>query len=143
MLHKSIKHIHRFRIAFLLFFSVCFMFMLGINPVNVSKFIGSRMGLAVGMSVGVEENPFNKLALELKNKENQLNEREQELDQKEMALNAENKKQDFLIMTMGFGIWVLFCLILINFYLDYKKRKKLRESIGNNSIRIGRGHMKI
>ncbi len=137
MIHKTIKHIHRFRIEFLLFFCVAFLFLLGLSPVNVLDFIGGKSGLAVGMTTGVAENPTNKLAKELMQKEDALNARQTELDQLQKNLSAPNKRQDIYIILMSIGIWSLFALISINFYLDHKKRKQMEEEIGKN-IKIGR-----
>jgi len=123
---------------FLLFFSVSFLFVLGLNPVEIGKYIGAEMGLAVGMEVGVPENPVNKLAKQLQDKENLLNERESALGKKEEDASSKNKKQDVLIFLMGAGIWALFVLIGINYYLDYKKRKILKSNI--NILKIGREH---
>jgi len=127
---------------FLMLFSVVFMFMLGLNPVSVGKFIGSQFGLAVGMSTGVVENPMNKLALDLKQKEDGLNARKKELDAREAWIDDSNNRRDSLILFMGLGIWVLFCLIMINFYMDIKKRKKIRLEMKNN-VRVGRESIKI
>jgi hypothetical protein len=142
MIHKTIKHIHRFRIEFLLFFCVAFLFLLGLSPVNVLEFIGGKTGLAVGMTTGVAENPTNKLALELKQKEDTLNARETELNQLQKNLSAPNKRQDIYIILMSIGIWALFVLISINFYLDYKKRRQMEAEIGK-TIKVGRENLGI
>lgn len=136
MLHKSVKFIHKLRVYFLLFSSFVFLAYLGLNPLSLGRFLGAEIGLAVGMNVGVAENPFNKLALELDNKENQLNKREQELKKQEEDLSAPNKKQDRMIFLMAIGIWALFCLILFNYYLDYKRRKSIIKAtkIGRENI---------
>jgi len=123
MIHKTIKHIHRFRIYFLAFIVMAFFYQLGLNPVDLSKFIGAKVGSAIGMTISVPENPINKLALELKQKEAGLNEREQDLNEREKALAKASALNDNLYIFMGGGIIVLFILVLMNFYLDYKRRK--------------------
>ena len=128
MLNKSIKLIHRFRVYFLVFISIAFLFIIGLSPVDISKFVGSEWSRAVGMNVGVVENPFNKLALELKQKEASLNEREKELSAMERDLLMPDKKQDIMIMVMGAGILVLLVLIMANYYLDYKRRQETKNN---------------
>lgn len=74
---------------------------------------------SVSVYVGVEENEVNTLLA-------QLDEREKVLDAREVALNtAQNsgdKKVLLLITLMGGG---LLGLILMNFYLDSKRRRSL------------------
>jgi hypothetical protein len=81
------------------------------------------MGLSIGITAGVPENDYNKLAQALKEKDKALTERERNLAKTEMTvLNAQrenNTRLVWLIMAIGF---VLLSLILINFYLDKKRR---------------------
>lgn len=101
---------------------------LGLNPIDTSVFIGARFSRAIGMSVSVPENPFNKLALELKQKETKLDAREKELDARELSLLTEKKKKtDWVLWGMGGGIIILFILVLMNFYLDFLNRLKKRK----------------
>jgi hypothetical protein len=123
MIKKTVKVIHSLRLAFLLVISLFFLFVIGLNPVDTTKFIGAKLGQAVGMTSSVPENPFNKLAVQLKEKENSLNQREMDLDAKEQALN-EGQGNNYLILVLGIGIIVLFFLVSLNYYLDYKRRKK-------------------
>ncbi|KKQ61400.1 MAG: hypothetical protein US83_C0006G0040 [Candidatus Falkowbacteria bacterium GW2011_GWC2_38_22] len=96
----------------------------GINPVDVGIFYGSKVGSAVGMSSSVAENPFNKLALDLKNKENSLSQKEQALNAREAELNSRSGlNQTVLLWVVIVGIFILFILIIINFILDYRRRK--------------------
>lgn len=125
MLKKTIKFIHTLRIFLLVFIVIAFFTVLGINPVNVSKFVGSKIGRAVGMSVSIPENPFNKLALQLKEKEAELDARERNLAGKELALNSTSGKQsNFIILALSIGIGILFILVVFNYYLDYRRKKK-------------------
>ncbi len=71
----------------------------------------------IGIFAGVEENSINKIALE-------LDEREKKLDAREMALidnriNTQNKTTLLIVSLVGTS---LFGLILLNFYLDSRKR---------------------
>ncbi|MFH0892553.1 MAG: hypothetical protein V1867_07330 [Candidatus Falkowbacteria bacterium] len=123
MLHKTVKHIHRFRVYFLAFIIVAFFYELGLNPVDLGKFVGAKVGSAIGMSISVPENPINKLALELKQKEEGLDQRERELNEREKELARSSAWNDNMYLFMGGGIVVLFFLVLMNFYLDMRRRK--------------------
>ncbi len=98
---------------------------LGMNPIQFGEFIGSKMSSAITtMSVGVAENPYNKVALQLKLKQEQL-----ELKEKELAIReAELRKKTMplntkILLFVAGGILVLFVLILLNFYFDFKRKK--------------------
>ncbi len=121
---KIIKLIHAARVYFLIFITISFFYYLGLNPVDVGKFIGAKMGSAVGMSVSVPENPFNRLALQLKEKEERLNQKEMELSEREKALREANRGQERLVIGLTVGIVILFGLVLFNYYLDYRRRQK-------------------
>lgn len=124
MIKKTIRAIHDLRLLFLSIIIVSFFYVIGINPVNTSQFIGSKIGRAVGMSVSIPENPFNKLAVQLKEKEEILNQRENELNQKAEELNQKSKNtQSPMIIALMIGIVILFLLVLINYYLDYRRRQ--------------------
>jgi len=125
MLKKTAKQVHELRVYLFALIVVIFFFELGLSPIDITKFAGSKIGSAVGMSVGVAENPFNKLALQLEEKEKILEEKEIELNKKEAELNKESiLDNDSLLLFSAGGILVLLVLILINFYLDYKRRKQ-------------------
>lgn len=125
MLDKTIKIIHKLRVYFLLFISLMFMIQIGLNPIDTGIFMGAKFSKAIGMNVSVPENPFNKLALQLKEKEAGLNEREKSLDAKEKALLEEKPPlKNWPLWGMGFGIVILFFLVLTNFYLDFYNRWK-------------------
>jgi hypothetical protein len=124
MINKTVKKIHRHRISFLVLISFLFLAYLGMNPIDISKYFGAKFGSSVGMSVGVPENPINKLAMQLKEKEEDLNERERALADKEAGLVNPSRGDRMIIWIMGLGIITLFILILVNFYLDRRYRKK-------------------
>lgn len=125
MLDKIIKTIHRLRILVLCFLIVGFFYYLGESPIQLGQYLGARFSSAVGMSVSVPENPVNKLALELQQKENSLTQKEQELNAREQALNeSNNNRQSTLIMVLGAGIAVLFVLVILNYILDYRRRRR-------------------
>jgi hypothetical protein len=125
MFKKIIRAIHYLRVYFLVFITISFFYYLGLQPVNVSKFIGAKMGRAVGMSISVPENPFNHLALQLDEKQSRLAVQENDLEKRELALTSINSGPQYkLIIVLATGIVVLFILILLNFYFDYRRRKQ-------------------
>ncbi|RLC38044.1 hypothetical protein DRH27_03215 [Candidatus Falkowbacteria bacterium] len=124
MIKRTIKFVHNLRIYFFVLILVSFFYYAGLNPVDISRFVGAKIGSAVGMSISVQENPFNKLALQLKEKEENLTQKEKDLAQRENALNAANSPQIKLVFFLAVGITVLFILVLINFYFDYKRKRR-------------------
>lgn len=129
MLHKTISLIHKLRIYFLTVIIIGFFAAAGLNPVDVGVFFGAKIGSAIGMSTSVVENPFSRLALQLSEKEDRLNKLEKELNEKEKSLGEYNKieNQPLLFWLMASGIIVLFMLIALNYYLDWK-RKRIKTS---------------
>ena len=124
MINRTIKKIHHYRLLFLFVISFVFLAFLGLNPMDISKYYGAKFGSAIGMSVSVPENPVSKIAIQLKEKEDSLNIRELELNEREASLGSRLNDDNFIIYLMGSGILALFLLILINFYLDKRHRKK-------------------
>ena len=124
MIKKIFKLIHDLKIFFLALIIVWFLFILGLNPVSITKLIGAKISSAVGFSVGVKENSFNKLALQLQEKEKRLVKKEETLERIEAELKKRNSlRENKLVLIMILGIVILFILILLNYYFDYKKRK--------------------
>lgn len=123
MIKKTVRKIHDLRIFFLAFILVSFLYNIGLGPVDISKIIGAKFSSAVGLSVGVPENPINTLARQLEEKEKRLAQKEEDLLKKEDDLKKiirEDKTVKFLMI----GIVVLFFLVMLNYFLDYKRRKK-------------------
>ena len=88
--------------------------------------ITSQLGNAIGVSVGVEENSFNKLAQELDAYEHVIKEREVDLNEREIILIEKEeeieKSNNLIFISLGVGILILI-LLLVNFYLDWKRGK--------------------
>ena len=102
----------------------------GLNPVDIGVFFGAKIGSAIGMSTKIVENPFNKLALDLKNKEEKLGLKEKELDAREYNLSdAPQSNYTLLLWVLIAGIFVLFLLVLVNFIFDYKRRNNEKNNI--------------
>jgi len=125
MLKRTIRVIHNLRVFFLAVIVISFFFYLGVNPISLGQFVGAQFGDAVGMEVSIPQNPFNKLAAQLEEKEERLAQKEKALDKREQALAAEQTgAPKTIIWVLAAGIAVLFVLILVNYYLDWKRRKK-------------------
>lgn len=125
MLEVIITIIHKLRFHFFIFIIFSFFYYLGANPIEIGRFTGASIGSAVGITVGVPENPFNKIALQLKEKEENLNERERVLDQRETEfINVKNNNKQLYFIASG--IVVLFILIILNFFFDYRRKKKYK-----------------
>lgn len=123
MIKRTVKYIHNLRILFLFFIPFCFFLVLGLNPIDVSQIIKVKIGQAVGMSVGVPENSYNKVAAQLEEKEDKLKNKENELVALEERISNSYKGQENLVLFLSIGILILFFLVLLNYYLDYKRRK--------------------
>lgn len=128
MLKRTVTVIHNLRIFFLTLILVSFLALIGLNPINLAQLISTKIGLAVDMvnrtTAKVEPNPYNTVALQLKEKESTLGEKEKTLNQKEADLLTINAQQNKIIIALAVGIFILFALIITNYYLDYRRRKK-------------------
>jgi hypothetical protein len=82
---------------------------------------------ATSISMSVEENPYNKVAAQLQQKEKRISEREDLLNRYEKELQRGN-------MALALFVLLLFLLIMLNFYLDYH-RKKLDEEKKPDNVR--------
>lgn len=123
MLKPTIKLIHHLRVLLFMMIVMSFLYVANLNPIDISVFMGAKIGSAIGMDVGVPENPFNKLALQLDEKEAKLDDREKKLDERADALGV-GDNIGLWLMIIAFGIGVLFVLILLNFYLDIQRRRR-------------------
>ena len=112
------------RLWFFVLIVVGLLYVVGLNPASISVFLGAKFGSAIGMSINIPENPFNKLAAQLKDKEDQLAQKENELLSREQAIAKKTiSQQRIIIIMLGIGITILFVLVIINYYLDFKRRK--------------------
>ncbi len=126
MLHKIVKFIHNLRIFLFALILVSFLYNIGVDPVDIGRFLGAKIGHAIGIgtSTSVPPNPFNNAAVQLAQKEQILDERENYLNQKEKEIYVKRiREQQLLIYVLSAGIVVLFVLISVNFYLDIKRKK--------------------
>ena len=89
--------------------------------------ITSQLSSAVGILVGVQETPINKLAQELTNYEVELNNRETTLNERETVIIYEEEQSEtiekYVFVAIFIGLLVL-VLVMLNFYLDWKRVKE-------------------
>ena len=129
MIRPTIKIIHHLRVLFFMMIVMSFLYLANLSPIDISVFLGAKMGSAIGMNISVPANPFNKLAMQLEEKETKLDEREKKLDERADALWV-GDNIGLWLMIIAFGIGALLVLILLNFYLDFSQRRsKEREKI--------------
>jgi hypothetical protein len=124
MLKHAVKSIHRYRLALTVVIVLAFFRLAGAGPLSLASFLGAEAGRAIGMSTSVPENPFNKLAQSLKDKERALDERERALDERENSLSASGGIDPLMFWTLLSGIFILFMLIAVNFYHDAIRRRE-------------------
>ncbi len=122
MIKHIIHFIHSVRVLLLVLIMLSFLNIADVNPVSLRYFLGAKFSSAIGMKTSVPSNPINKLALELKTREADLDAREQDLLKREVE-TYKNREQ-YLLYGIAGGIAVLFVLILFNFYLDIRRRRK-------------------
>lgn len=89
-----------------------------ISPAAISQYLFAQVGSAIGMSTAVPPNPFNTLSRQLEEKEKALLEKEAGLAEKEELLAEKTDGKNHLLIGGG----ILLILILLNFYLDYRRR---------------------
>jgi len=126
-------------LIFLFAFSVsAALFNFGSNPLKLAQLYGAKMSRAMGLTMSVTENPHNKLALQLSEKEQNLNEREKNLNQLQEQLIQNNLSYRLILMVLTLLVFVLFFLVILNFYLD-SRRKRRDELAERQRIREARG----
>lgn len=101
---------------------------------GISGALSSQLAAVTGMNAGVEPNPDNILAQELKQREETLTLREQALRDREAALettlrNEIRGERWKLLTVLAVAIVLLSGLIGLNFYLDRKRRPNERGSL--------------
>ncbi len=94
------------------------------NLLLIESPISGEVAGATTLSAEVPPTPTNQLYLELKQKQLELNNKDQELQAKERYLNTQflpnNSAIKLLYLTLGF----IFILLMLNFYLDYRRNKQ-------------------
>jgi len=86
--------------------------------------IGRYLLAQVGLSASAPPNQFNTLAQQLENRRQDLDAREQSLKQREAAFaDAQRKEINTTLPYVVAGMCILLFLILLNYYLDWQKRR--------------------
>ena len=101
-----------------------------VNPLDITGYLVAQVGSSMGVSMSVSENPFNTLAQQLEEKEAQLQEKEKALEQREASPGSRDfSEEGRIILWLISGLLIiLFILILLNFYFDYKRTKYVKAS---------------
>ncbi len=128
MVKKTAKIIHDARVFFFAFILASFLFQVGLNPIDFGKYVGLQIASAAKMNVSAEVKPnqYSKLAVQLETKEDMLNSREQDL----LLLQKKIEKQGSItgnvaILGLSGGITILFFLMMLNYYMDYRRKKTI------------------
>jgi hypothetical protein len=119
-----------FNLTIILFFF--FLFLLGyskivlkIAPTDLVFYSLASLGSSIGVSVSVPPNYYNTLAVQLQEWQNKLTEKEKILNQKELELRQKSVIEGEIISKLILALLIIiFLLVLINFYLDFKFRVK-------------------
>jgi hypothetical protein len=77
---------------------------------------------SIGMSAGVEANPYNTLAQQLSDKELELQDRETRLLELTKDTNAGTRASYWALASLALSIIIL-VLVGANFYMDWKRGK--------------------
>lgn len=104
-------------------------FFLDVSPVEVGYLIGQKASL-IGIQVGVLPNDQKTIALRLQQKELALAEKERQLEARQNSAGASPElviTQNKVLATLLAAIALLFTLIVLNFYLDWRRRKSHHE----------------
>jgi len=115
---------------------IFFIFLLGyskialkVGPTDLVSYSLASLGSSVGVSVSVPPNPYNTLAVQLQEWQKRLEEKEKILTQKEIELNQKSIFQGEIISKLVVSLLIIiFLLILINFYLDFKFRIRISKN---------------
>ncbi|OGG40810.1 hypothetical protein A3A21_01100 [Candidatus Jorgensenbacteria bacterium RIFCSPLOWO2_01_FULL_45_25b] len=100
-------------------------FILRANPNLLKHKLLGQLGSGVGVFAVVEPNPLNTIAKQLKTKEKELEKKETMLQERENATSQRGIEIDKNILyVLMFLSTLLFILVVINFYLDWKRGKK-------------------
>jgi len=95
------------------------------TPAMIAANLGRMLANAsVGMSVGVEPNPYNTLASDLKKMEDDLDARERRILSLEEELRGRRAMETYLAYGSLALSACLFMLVGVNFYLDSRRTRE-------------------
>ncbi len=104
-------------LAFLFIFSYYYF---GVEPIEITSYLSAEVGAATGTQVSVPENPYNRLAQQLEEKEENLEEKEEALA---LMVQEQGQQSESILNLIFVFIIGLFIMVAANFYLDFKARK--------------------
>ncbi len=104
--------------------AIVFVFLISFGSISLGpKEFTRELGSAVGASAGVLPNEYNTLAQSLLKKETEVNQKEAALAEREAAVLHQGGEKDtkliFVVLSVGV---LLLVLILLNFYLDWRRK---------------------
>lgn len=109
--------------------------------VIVRRTIEMYSSAVVGVSLGIAENPYNQLAQQIAEREGELTERETTLVESEQALKDREDRLEWkatlAVYSMAVSL-ILFVLIALNFYRDWRRSSTAQVSAPGYSIQIGK-----
>lgn len=117
------------RVTLALFSVVSLVFVYTLSTIPVQRaLIGttSQLANAVGVFAGVPTNPYNTLAAELALKEAELSTREALLAAEQNRSTDEAASLRALLIGSFVVSGIVLVLVILNFYLDYRRRNKNR-----------------
>lgn len=93
--------------------------------------VAEKLGAQVGVSVGVSPNEFSDLAEEITKKQEELQAREIAVTEKEKALAKREEISSFFSLEWYVTVmaFILLLLVLLNFYLDWRRSYYPRETV--------------
>ena len=96
------------------------------SPAAVIRYLAAQAQSAIGVNASVPANPINTLAKQLNERKEGIVEKEKELEQREEIIQGQISKEQektlvYLLATGG----VLLFLIVLNFYFDYRRRRRI------------------
>ena len=89
---------------------------------NVRMYLAQAIG--IGMNVSVLPNETNTIALQLEQKDLRLKEQVAQLNERERVFEVQQSSEQKLAPWLILGGFLLFGLVLLNFYLDFRRRTK-------------------
>ena len=94
--------------------------------------VAGGLANAVGVSIGVEENVYNRVAKQLEERAKELDERETSLVdlEKEIVteIREERKKENIHLLYIAVFLGIISILLFINFYFDWKRSLSFRKN---------------
>jgi hypothetical protein len=125
---KSIKIWQATLIILITVICTSFFYILVANPISLYNYFSGTESKAADLQTTVAKNPYNTLAQQLSDWEDDLDKRESGLNELEKKITEKSQIEKILIVIIAIFLPLLFVLIFLNFYFDYKRRKAKRDN---------------